>query len=110
MASFTVPVTLVRGTVTGRDPYGQDVRTTTETVVPGCVVWPATSGSEATQGQDVITDTLVCLFPPGTTVSATDWVRFLGLTYEVTGTSFDWESPLTGASRGVQANMRAVTG
>lgn len=107
---FAVTVTLVTTTVTGRDDYGKDILATVETPSPGWVVWPATQGSEATQGQDIITDTVVALAPPGTVVKATDQVKVFGRTYEVQGNPWSWQSPLTGTTPGVQVDLKAVTG
>ena len=110
MPSFGTTVSLVTVTVTGQDAYGKDILSKVETPIPGCSVWPATTGSEVTQGQDIVTDLLVCLFPPGTVIGATDKVKTLGRTYEVTGNSFDWASPLSGSRIGVQVNLKAVSG
>lgn len=107
---FAVTVTLVTTTVTGQDDYGKDILSTVETPSPGWVVWPVTQGSEATQGQDIITDTLVGIAPPGTVVSAVDRVKFNGKTYEIQGNPWSWMNPFTGWEPGVQIDMKAVTG
>ncbi len=108
--SFKTIVVLVTSAVSGSDKYGNDVTSLTEVSIPECVVWPAGSPAELVQGQDIVTDTLICLFPAGTVVPVTARAKVFGRTYDVTGNTFDWTSPLTGHAPGVQATLKAVTG
>lgn len=108
-AAFGHTVTLQSRVAAGKDAYGNTTYTTSSTTLNNVPIWPAGS-SELLQGQDILTDTLVALFPHGTTVEPTDRVVAFGRTYEVTGSPFDWVSPWTGTKPGVQVNLKAVTG
>jgi hypothetical protein len=107
--AFGQTVTLQSRAVSGKDDYGNTTYTTTSTVLHNVPIWPAGS-TELLQGQDILTDTLVALFPHGTVVSPTDRVLAYGRTYEVTGSPFDWVSPWTSTKAGVQVNLKVVTG
>ncbi|MGZ4518960.1 MAG: hypothetical protein ACXVXP_02965 [Mycobacteriaceae bacterium] len=109
MNAFGQTVTLQSRTVSGKDAYGNTTYSETETLLQNVPIWPAGS-SELLQGQDILTDTLVALFPHGTVVSPTDRVLAYGRTYEVTGSPFDWVSPFTSTRAGVQVNLKVVTG
>jgi len=102
-------VTLLSRVRSGTDTYGNDVWTTTETVVDGCIVWPRTS-SELVQGQDMVIVGLTLLAPAGTTIQPTDQVKVAGVTYEVDGQPGDWTSPFTSWDAGVQVALTRVTG
>lgn len=109
-APDAVTVTVLTTTVVGRDAYGKDIVSTVSVDSPGWVIWPAGAGTEAVQGQDILTDTLVGLAPPGTAVAAIDKVVVDGRTYSVQGNPWPWKSPLTGTEPGVQVALKAVTG
>ena len=110
IAPFGRSMTLQSRVVSGQDAYGKDVYTVVSTALTGVPVWPAGTGTEAMQGQDVLTDVHVALLPHGTVVDATARVVLGGRTYEVTGKPFDWASPLTGTQPGVQVSLKAVSG
>lgn len=110
VTDFKVTATIVTVTVTGQDANGIDVTAKTETASPGWTVWPATLGAEATQGEDIITDTLVALAPADAVLSPTSQVKVLGRTYEVQGRDWLWTSPWSGQARGRQLNLKAVSG
>lgn len=105
-----VDVTLISRSVSGQDGYGADVYAEVSTDSPGWVVWPTGLGSEKVQGQDIVTDNLTALAPPGTVLASVDRVLVGGRTYEVQGTPYAWQSPFTGRMPGVQVELRAVTG
>jgi hypothetical protein len=110
LTQFGLQVTWMKRTITGRDAYGIDIYSTSiPQVLNNVPVWPAGS-SELMQGQDVLTDLLVAVVPHGLGVSPTDQMIVFGRTYEVTGSPFDWVSPLTGTRVGVQINLKVVTG
>ena len=102
-------VTLLSRAATGRDSLGNDVYTDTSTNVAGCIVYPRGS-QELVQGQDLVTDGLTVLFPPGTAVKATDRAVVDGVTYEVDGEPSVWSNPFVSIADCVQANLKVVTG
>lgn len=106
---FGQDVTLVRRTVSGRDAYGNDVFTETQTAIPGCPVWPRSS-TENVQAQDLTITGVAALLPAGTDVSAVDAVLIAGLKYEVDGEPAVFVSPFTNLAPGVQLNLKRVTG
>ena len=104
MYPFGETVTLLRSEVTGRDGYGNDVRTDTELEVAGCPVWPRGS-TEDTQGRDTVITGLTVVMPPGVEVLATDRVRVRGVVYAVDGEPGVWVSPLTGTAAGTEVAL-----
>jgi hypothetical protein len=102
-------VTLLRSVVTGRDQYGNDVRTTTQTQVGGAAFVPA-STSENIQGTDQVTADAECYLPAGTQVGPEDQLICQGVTYQVTGAPELWSSPFTGLAAPVKVNLKVVTG
>jgi hypothetical protein len=110
LLQFGQQVTWMQRTIGGQNSHGENVYTTAIPVTLDNVpVWPAGS-TELVQGQDVLTDLLVAVVPHGIAVSPTDQMIVFGRTYEVTGSPFDWVSPLTGTRVGVQINLKVVTG
>lgn len=103
-------VTLVRRTrAPDPDQFGNDVYTTTQTDITGCVVWPRGS-SEVPQGQDTVTSGLTVLLPPATAVEAVDAVIVHGDRYEIDGEPAIYHSPFTGRDPGVEINLTRITG
>lgn len=102
-------ITVVTRTVTGRDALGNDIYTETSTQVDGCVVYPRGS-TELVQGQDLVTDSLTALLPPGTAITATDRVIVDGVTYEVDGQPSAWSNPFVSVADSLQVQLKVVTG
>jgi hypothetical protein len=108
--AFSVPVTLLSTAVTGRDEYGNDVREATETPVDALAVWPRAS-DEQTQGRNTVIVGMTAVLPYGTTVHATDRLRFDGKVWEIEGEPGAWgPSPFTGDVGGVEVALTRVTG
>jgi hypothetical protein len=108
--AFSVPVVLLSTAVTGRDEYGNDVREATETPVDALAVWPRAS-DEQTQGRNTVLVGLTAVLPYGTTVHATDRLRFDGRVWEIEGEPGAWgPSPFTGNVAGVEVALIRVTG
>lgn len=103
-------------TVTVLGGGGRDVQTGdplpdgSQTVVPGCVVWPQLDGNEQTFQRDTVPTGYSVLLPPGTAIAATDRVRLYGQVWDVTGEPAVWSSPLTGTQPGVQVVLRRTRG
>lgn len=76
-------VTRLRGRT--RDRFGNWQGTDTETDIPGCSVQPA-SAIESTDRGEMLVTSVTAYLPPGTDITATDRIRWLGSTYEVNGT------------------------
>lgn len=102
-------VIFVSRTVTGQDALGNDVYTDVETPIAGCVVYPRGS-AELVQGQDLVTDGLTVLLPPGTAAAATDRAIVDGVTYEVDGQPSVWSNPFVPIADSVQVQLKVVTG
>jgi hypothetical protein len=103
-------VTVLRESVSGRDPYGNDTRTPAETAYSGCAVWPGTTVEDA-QGRTTVTTGRTVLFPDAADVVATDKVRLAdGTVWRVEGDPAQHVSPITGARGGVLVVLQRVTG
>jgi hypothetical protein len=102
-------VTITRRAATSTDDYGNDVFTTTDTTVKGCVVVPRNS-SELIQGQDAVIVGLTAYMPYGTVILPTDQVNVNGVVYEVDGEAGSYRSPLTGSKGAVQVALTRYTG
>lgn len=103
-------VAVARREVIGQDRYGNDVRETVTTTIPGAVVWPRTS-TEYTDARDTVITGITVLIPPGIAVEATDQFIVRGDMYEVQALPFNWsQSPWTNSRAGVQVELRQVTG
>lgn len=99
-----------RREVIGQDQYGNDVRETVTTTIPGCVVWPRTS-TEYTDARDTVITGITLLVPPGISVEPTDEFVVRSQVYEVQATPFDWaQNPWTNSRAGVQVELQQVTG
>lgn len=108
---FTTPVDLTSRTVSGRDPLGNDVYTTTVTTVDG--IFAPGSSAELVQGQDVVTTQPTVFLPTGSDLSAVDAVKVNGLQFEVDGDPNVWPpNPYTGwqPEFSVEVKLRRVTG
>lgn len=94
MITFTVPVTLVTRTLSGRDNDGNDRYITVNTTIAG--VFAPGGSTESTDGGDtVITQPTVYLPLPAPT--AVDEVLVNGATFEVDGDPSVWPAnPYTG--------------
>jgi hypothetical protein len=103
------PATLRHAVVAGVDSYGNDLlgytdEATTAIFVPGAV-------SESTEGTDeTITNGEVYFTDTSISVSAQDRVVIGAITYEVTGTSSQWQSPFTQIRTPVMVHVRVVAG
>jgi len=103
-------VSVLGEAVTGRDGYGNDVRTETATLVYGCASWPLTT-VEDDQGRTLVTSGRALLLPDGVAISATSKVRFDdGSTWRVQGDPEQHQSALTGARGGILVTLQKVTG
>ena len=102
-------VTLIRSAVTGRDQYGNDVRTTTSTEVGGAAFVPGGS-AENIQGTIQVTSDAECFLPAGTVVTPEDQIVCQGVTYRVWGSPDFWSSPFTGLAGPVRVKLQLVTG
>jgi hypothetical protein len=108
---FAESITLLKRTRVGTNPDGNDVLTTTEVVVPGCVVWPGHGGTERSPGdRDTTVASINVLIPPGTVVTNLDGVRWRGKTYEVEGDPDFFSSPFTGTAPGVLVRLTKLEG
>jgi hypothetical protein len=108
--AFSVPVTLLSTAVTGRDEYGNDVREATETPIDALAVWPRASDEE-TQGRATVIVGMTAVLPYGTTVHATDRLRYDDKVWEIEGEPGVWgPSPFTGNVGGVEIALRRVEG
>lgn len=104
-----VSTTWVERVRNGTDSMGNDVWTTTETVVMAQAFDPGVS-TELVQGQDVVTTQPTVYYPPGTVPAAVDQIRIGSATYEVDGAAAAPQSPFTGWKPGVVVKLRRVTG
>jgi hypothetical protein len=102
-------VTVIRRTAASTDDYGNDVFTTTETVVKGCVVAPRNS-SELIQDQDIVIVGLTVYMPYGTDILSTDQVNINSVVYDVDGVPGSFRSPLTASKGPVQVALTRYTG
>jgi hypothetical protein len=107
LGGFTV--TLISSQVTGRDGYGNDVRTAVRRDIPGCAVAPG-STSENLDNTVQVTEDLEVYMPAGTVVTPEDSVEYQGITYRVMGQPESWQSPFTGTAGPVRLRLRLVTG
>lgn len=106
---FTTTVVLVgEPVVTGYDAGGRPVYSNAETSSPGWVLWPAGSTEDVTQ-EDIVTDLLNALAPPGTDVSSVSQVKVIGDLYQVTGNPYPYQSPFTGTTPGVHLMLKRVS-
>ena len=105
---FGQSVSLVKRTKSGVDAFGNDVFTTTSTVVSG--VFAPGGSSEQIQGQDVIVSQPTVYLPAGTDVAAVDAIDINGDRFEVDGSPNDWRNPFTGWRPAVEVRLRRVTG
>lgn len=102
-------VTLVRRQVTGRDAYGQDVYTPSETTVTGCAVLPASSGEQLGSADRIVTR-YELYAPAGTDVDAVDAVVLAdGTRWEIDGEPERWPDAF-GNPHHVRCYLRRVTG
>jgi hypothetical protein len=106
-------VTRLRGTPT-TDQYSQ-----TATIlnwdepdsidVPGCVIYPATTGETVDVGRNQAEERLTVLMPTGTDITYADRLIIRGNTYDVDGFPHDYHHPITGWQPGtVVAAVRKV--
>lgn len=106
---FSTTVVLVgEPVVTGYDAGSRPVYSKAETSSPGWVLWPAGSTEDVTQ-EDIVTDILNALAPPGTDVSAVSQVKVLGDAYQVEGKPYPYLSPFTGTAPGVHLMLKRVS-
>lgn len=110
---FGLTVTLTTlGEPTGRDEYGKNTYTPTDTDVPGCGFAPATSIENQAQGQDAVLTPATLYMPTGTDVSAIDSITVPGYgMFEVDGEPEVWPAhPMTGwqPARNVVVRLRKV--
>jgi hypothetical protein len=106
---FGQDVTLITRAKSGTDSLGNDLFTTTQTVIPGCPVWPSAT-TETLTGEDTVTSDLTALLPIGTVITARDAVIVNGLTYEVDGVPAQFISPFTNMQPGIAVNLKLATG
>lgn len=104
-----VVVTLISSAVTGRDAYGNDIRTTTTREVSGCAFVPG-STAEDIQGTVQVTADAQCYMPSGTVVTPEDQIAYQGVTYRVMGAPSTWTSPFTALAGPVRVDLKVVTG
>ena len=104
-----VTVTLIHSEVTGRDTYGNDIRTTTETQVGGAAFIPGAT-AENIEGTIQVTADAECYLPAGTAVTPEDQLTYQGVTYHVEGAPGTWTSPFTGMPGPVLVKLRDITG
>ena len=104
-----VTVTLLHSGITGRDAYGNDERTTTETEVGGCAFVPGGT-AENIEGTIQVTADAECYLPAGTVVTPEDKITYQGVTYNVDGAPGTWTSPFTGIAGPVLVRLRVITG
>jgi hypothetical protein len=103
------PATLLHASATARDAYQNDILTytpedTTVVFVPAAV-------SESTEGTDETISNGEMYFPDtSVSVSAQDRVVLGATTWEVTGTSSQWQSPFTQIKTPVLVRVRVVGG
>lgn len=103
-------VTLSRREVIGEDQYGNDVRQTVGTTIPGCVVWPRVS-TEFNDARDTVITGITVLIPPDVEVLPTDKFIVRNEEYDVAALPFDWsQNPWTNSRAGVQVELQRVTG
>lgn len=131
----TVPIGLVRRTVTGQDAHGNDIVTAAITVVVGGLWQPGPSGEVTTGGQDQVIVQPTVNLPDGVDVTALDAVipnipvvsvtasplepaldadgKPQGVVYEVDGDPLVWPSSPFSAWRPpfpIQVSLRRVKG
>jgi hypothetical protein len=99
-------ITRLRGQV--RDDFGDWTGTDAELDIPGCSVQP-TSAIESTDRGELLVTSLTAYCPPGTDLTATDRVRWLGSVYEVNGTPPAWRNRAGGVSHLI-AELKLVQG
>lgn len=107
--SYGETVVLVRRVRSGRDVYGDDVFTESETTLTGVPAWP-TSSREDVQGADTIFDLVTVYLPAGTDVESIDAVLVYGGRYEVVGQPQPFVSPFSGFNPGLPVSLERVTG
>lgn len=103
------PATLLHATSGATDIYNNDVLTYTPEATTAIFVPEAVS--ESTEGTDETISNGEVYFPDTSiSVSSQDRVVLGGITYEVTGTSSQWQSPFTQIKTPVLVRVRVVEG
>jgi hypothetical protein len=93
----------------GRDEYGNDKYSYTETVVGPCSVQQASSRENISNTDQVVTGMTVFM-PFGTEIGYLDSVIINGAEYEVTGTPDTWTSPFSGHTAPIMVRCVLVQG
>ncbi|MEU3355272.1 hypothetical protein [Streptomyces sp. NPDC037389] len=109
---FGETITVLRASTPGRDIYGNDLPSSEEHPVRGCVVAPVSPGGseEVTGGRDTVTASLNVYLPAGADVRPTDRLRIRGQAFDVHGAPAAYRSPFTGRHVGVHLTARRATG
>lgn len=108
---FTVPVTFIGRTVTGRDSYGNDVYGDAPVATEG-VFAPGGSSENTQQGGDTVV-TQPTVFLPDLDVTPVDRIVIDGVTWQVDGTPRNWPAnAFTGwrPDYPLEVPLRRVTG
>lgn len=99
-------VTVLRGR--SRDNWGNLTGADAETTVSGCSVQPL-GGTEMTDRGEMVVTNLTLFAPPGTDITATDRVRWLGSVYAVNGPPEAWHDR-AGRQSHVQVQLKLTEG
>lgn len=106
----TMTVTVRTHTPDGYDGGGRQKFTDSEAPSAGWVMWPGSTRENDDVVEDIVTDRVDVLAPPGVDVTYLQQVKLPGSDswYEVNGRPWPWESPLTGTVLGTQIVLKAV--
>lgn len=109
---FGTNVIRVRRQKTGVDRYGNDMFSTVETPLAGCVVWPLEATERTDERQQVFLGMKMVL-PSGYDVLETDQFRIGSAELWEVNSARDWRAypnPFTGDESGWEVVLQRVTG
>lgn len=92
------------GSKSVRGSHISDWDNTTELVIPGCSVQPASTSLSQDGRIQGITDGLTCYIPPTADIQGGDRVEYAGNMYAINGDPLRWTSP-SGRISHIQLNL-----
>jgi hypothetical protein len=109
--TFGRPVTVLRDTPGGFDPYGDPVTSTTiRTLIEACAIAPRYSTEPTERGRQGVIVGLSVYAPAGSDITSTDRLEIDGITYVIDGEPAEWVNPFTGSWPGLEVAVRRATG
>lgn len=116
---FARPLTLLDGSATGTDKYGNDTQSWPATTVDGCTWWPSSTTEAEPVGRDTTTTRYGFLLPESTVhagsgrpPSSVDRVILPGVdgVWQIEGDPRQHQSAITGTAGGLGGWLVKVTG